>query len=121
MNLGNPIVHMEIPVTDLKKAKDWYSKLFGWKVDVMPEMGYALFDTGTPPGGGFNKVNKVNAGGCLFYISVGDIEKKLKEIERTGGKTVRAKIEIPQTGWNAAFTDIFGNELGLFTPMKKTS
>jgi len=36
--MGNPIVHMEIPVTDLNKAKGFYSKLFGWKVDAMPEM-----------------------------------------------------------------------------------
>jgi len=118
--MGNPIVHMEIPVTDLKKAKDWYSKLFGWKVDLFPEMNYALFDPGTPPGGGFNKVDKVKTGGCMFYISVDDIEKKLKEIESAGGKTVRKKTEIPQFGWDAAFIDVFGNELGLFTPIKRT-
>jgi len=117
--MGNPIVHMEIPVTDLKKAKEFYSKLFGWKVDLIPEMDYALFETGTPPGGGFTKVDKVKEGGCLFYISVDDIEKKLKEIEKAGGKTVRRKTEIPQFGWDATFKDTFGNVLGLFTPVKK--
>jgi len=118
--MGDPIVHIEIPVTDLKKAKDWYTKLFGWKVELIPKMNYALFDTGCPPGGGFNKVDKVKAGGCLLYICVDDIEKTLKAIEKAGGKTVYKKTEIPETGWNAVFTDIFGNELGLFTPMKKT-
>jgi len=119
-SVGNSIVHLEIPATDLNKAKEFYSKVFGWKVDLVPQMDYALFETGTLPGGGFNKVDKVKAGGCLFYISVDDIEKKLKEIEREGGKTVRTKTEIPQMGWNATFTDVFGNELGLFTPMKKS-
>jgi len=118
--VGNPIVHLEIPVTDLSKAREFYSKVFGWKVDLVPHMDYALFETGTPPGGGFNKVDKVKAGGCLFYISVVDIEQKLKEIERAGGKTVRKKTEIPQMGWDATFTDVFGNELGLFTPMQKS-
>jgi len=118
--MGNAIVHIEIPATDLKKAKEFYSKVFGWKVDVMPpEMGYALFETGAPPGGGFNKVDKVREGGCLFYICVDDIEKKLKEIEKAGGKTVEKKTEIPQTGWEAKFKDVFGNVLGLFTPVKK--
>jgi len=118
--MGNAIVHMEIPVTDLKKAQEFYSKLFGWKVEIMPpEMGYALFDTGTPPGGGFAKVENVKEGGCLLYIQVDDIETKLKEIEKAGGKTVRNKEEIPQTGWDATFKDVFGNVLGLFTPMKK--
>jgi len=117
--MGNPIVHMEIPANDLNKAKEFYSKLFGWKIDVMQEMDYALFDTGTPPGGGFNKVDKIKEGGCLLYIQVDDIEKKLREIEKAGGKTVRKKEEVPQFGWDAAFKDIFGNVLGLFTPMKK--
>lgn len=118
--MGNPIVHIEIPVTDLKKAKDWYSKVFGWKVDLIPEMNYALFDTGTPPGGGFNKSDKVEVGGCVFYICVDDIDNKLREIESAGGKTVVKKTEIPQFGWNAIFTDIFGNVLGLFTPIEKS-
>jgi len=121
MHVGNPIVHLEIPVLDLNKAREFYSKVFGWKVDLIPQMDYALFETGTPPSGGFNKVDKIKPGGCLFYISVDDIEKKLKEIEKAGGKTVRKKTEIPQMGWDATFTDIFGNELGLFTPMKKSS
>ena len=117
--MRNAIVHLEIPVTDLDKAKSFYSKLFGWKVDLMPEMDYALFDTGTPPNGGFNKVDKIGTGGCMLYIHVDDIEKKLKEIEKAGGKTVRKKTEIPQFGWNATFKDIFGNILGLFAPSMK--
>jgi len=117
--MGSTIVHFEIPVTDLNKAKEFYSKLFGWKIEVMPEMGYALIETGSPPGGGFNKVEKVKEGGCLLYIQVEDIEKKLKEIEKAGGKTVREKTEIPTFGWNSGFEDVFGNILGLFTPMKK--
>ncbi|WXG46960.1 MAG: VOC family protein [Candidatus Atabeyarchaeum deiterrae] len=117
--MGNAIVHFEIPVTDLEKAKTFYSKLFGWKVDLMPEANYALFDTGTPPNGGFNKVAKIGTGGCMMYIHADDIEKKLKEIEKAGGKTVMKKTEIPQFGWNASFKDIFGNVLGLFTPTMK--
>ncbi len=118
--MGDPIIHMEIPVTDLNKAKSFYSKVFGWNVDVIPEMNYALFDTGTPlPNGGFNKVDKIVTGGCLPYIRTDDIEKKLKEIEKAGGKSVTKKIEIPQFGWSATFKDIFGNILGLFTPNMK--
>jgi len=117
--VGNAIVHLEIPVTDLHKAESFYSKLFGWKVDLMPEMNYALFDTGTPPNGGFNKVDKVETGGCILYIHVDDIEKRLKEIVKAGGKTVMKKTEIPQFGWDATFKDIFGNILGLFTPTMK--
>jgi len=36
--MGNPIMHVEIPVTDLNKAKTFYPKLFRWKIDITPEM-----------------------------------------------------------------------------------
>jgi len=117
--MGNVIVHVEIPVTDLSRAKEFYSKLFGWNVNIIPQMSYALFETGSEPNGGFNKVNKVKAGGVVFYMGVDNIEKKLKEIERAGGKTLRKKTEVPGFGWNATFKDIFGNILGLFTQLKK--
>jgi predicted enzyme related to lactoylglutathione lyase len=30
--MGNPIAHVEIPVTNLEREKEFYSKVFGWKV-----------------------------------------------------------------------------------------
>ena len=44
---------------------------------------------------------------------------KLEEIEGAGGKIVREKSEIPNVGWMALFSDVFGNVLGLFKPMQK--
>ena len=70
--MGNPIVHIEIPVTDFNRAKTFYSKLFGWKVDIMPN-DYALFDPGTPPAGGFTKSLKVTTDGPLLHIQCDDI------------------------------------------------
>ena len=117
--MENTICHVEIPVTDLKKAKDFYSKVFRWKIEVMPEVNYATFETASPPGGGFNKVDIVKPGGVLFYITVEDIEKKLEEIEKAGGKALSGKNEIPNVGWMALFSDVFGNVLGLFKPMQE--
>jgi len=54
-----------------------------------------------------------------MHILVDNNEKRLKEIEKAGGKTVTKKTEIPQFGWYATFKDIFGNILGLFTPKMK--
>jgi len=115
--MANPIVHLEMPVTNLEKAKEFYSKVFGWK--IYEKAGFTLFETGTPIGGSFGKVDKAGAGGCLLYIAVNDIEEKLKEIEKAGGKIVRKKSEIPDEGWQATFKDIFGNVLYLFKPLKK--
>jgi len=58
-------------------------------------------------------------GDVVFYIGVDDVEKKLKEVEKAGGKTVKTKSEVPRFGWEALFKDVFGNILGLFTALKK--
>jgi hypothetical protein len=117
--MGDPIVHVEIPVTDLNRARTFYSKLFGWSVDITEDANYAVFDTGRPPNGGFSRILKAGESGILLHILVDDIDKKLKEIERAGGKTIREKREIPQIGWYAAFEDPFGNTLAIFTPKMK--
>lgn len=118
--MANGICHIEIPVTDLKKAKEFYSKLFGWTVPFIDEKaGYALFDTGTPPNGGFNKVDKVMPSQLNIYIMVDDIEKKLQEIKNAGGNPVEKTSEVQGFGWHAKFSDMFGNVLGLFKPLMK--
>jgi len=117
--MGNAIVHVEIPVTNLEKAKEFYSKVFGWK--IYEKSGFTLFESGAQIGGSFNKVDAVKGGGCLLYIAVDDIEKKLKEIEQAGGKILQRKTEIPDVGWDALFEDIFGNVFYLFTSRKKTT
>jgi hypothetical protein len=38
------IVHFEIPVDDLNRAKKFYSQLFGWKLQDMQGMDYAMID-----------------------------------------------------------------------------
>ena len=75
--------HIEIPTTDPKKSKDFYGKLFGWKMDEnMP--GYVMFSTGDSQGGGLTKESKPSENGVILYIEVEDIPKKLGEIEAAG-------------------------------------
>ncbi len=111
------IVHIEIPAPDLEKAAEFYSKLFGWKVEVTPEMDYAMWSAGEDAvGGGFSKQAKPSTEGALLHIGVDDIEAKLKEIETAGGKTLTPKTKISdEWGYYAEFLDIFGNKLGLWS------
>lgn len=111
------IVHIEIPAPDLEKAGEFYTKVFGWKVQMMPEMNYALW---SPPdegvGGGFSKEYAVNTEGILIHIGVDDIEAKLAEIEAAGGKTITPKTKISdEFGYFAEFSDISGNKIGLWS------
>jgi hypothetical protein len=114
----HPIVHVEFSAHDLEAARDFYSKLFDWKVQQMPEMNYATFDTGEGVGGGFNPVQENNpAGTVAVYVHSDDIDASLAKAEELGGKTLVPKSEIPGVGWFGFFSDPTGNMIGLFTEL----
>lgn len=113
------VVHIEFSAKDLEAARKFYRDLFGWKITVMPEMNYAMFETSDNSGGGLNPVSENNpAGTVIVYIGTDDIDASLAKIESLGGKTLTPKTEIPGMGWFALFSDPTGNMIGLFTGME---
>jgi len=109
------LVHIEFSANDLKAAEKFFSDVFGWKVQQMPEMNYAMYETGEGVGGGFNPVSDTNlAGTILPHIGTNDVNATLADIESHGGKTLVPKTEIPGMGWFAIFSDPTGNQIGLY-------
>jgi len=109
-------VHIEIPVRDLKRAKTFYGKVFGWTFrDVLRE--YVLFEIpGGGVGGGLFKVKKVPTRAAVnAYLEVEDIDAKLKEIKKARGKTLKPRTEIGggMGSW-ASFADNQGAVLFLW-------
>jgi predicted enzyme related to lactoylglutathione lyase len=54
----HPIVHIEFSTKDRKESGKFYNELFGWNVQQMPEMDYAMFESGEGVGGGLNPVTE---------------------------------------------------------------
>lgn len=114
----HPIVHVEISALDREAAGQFYADLFGWHVQQMPEMNYAMFsaeegDEG--PGGGFSPVSDDNpAGTVMFYIGTDDVDASLAKAEKLGGKALVPRTEIPGMGWFGVFSDPSGNKIGVF-------
>src|SRR5919204_616408 len=53
--MANPFVHVELHTGDVAKAKAFYTKLFGWKLEDMPMPGgdtYTMIQVGEGTGGG---------------------------------------------------------------------
>jgi predicted enzyme related to lactoylglutathione lyase len=114
------IVHIELSANNREKAAEFYSKLFGWEVQQIPEMNYATFSTTGDLGGGFNPVSEDNpAGTVIAYVNSEDIEADLTKIESLGGKRLVPKTEIPTVGWFAMFADPTGNKVGLLTALEE--
>ena len=112
------VVHIEIPASNVPGAAQFYEKLFGWKMETVPEFDYTMWADGGGYGGGFNKVSdQYPVGQILVYIDSDDIDADLEQVEKSGGVIVTPKSEIPGTGWYALFKDPTGNTLALYTSM----
>lgn len=119
------VVHFEVPADDEERARNFYSTVFGWDFQVLPpEMEYSLAmttpmnDKGVPlepgsiNGGIFRRGGDLKA--PVITIDVADIDAALEQIGRLGGATVRGRMEVPGSGWNAYFRDPEGNVMGLW-------
>jgi predicted enzyme related to lactoylglutathione lyase len=113
------IVHVEIPAANVEVSGKFYSELFGWKLQHVPEMNYTMWEAGEGDEyGGFPQVSDENpVGQVLVYIASDDIEADLQKVVELGGKILRPKDEIPGTGWFGIFQDLTGNVLALYTSM----
>ena len=118
------IVHFEIPADNLARAKKFYSTVFGWKMNEMPEMDYVLVHTVESDENGMPKEPGAINGGMLkredpvkspvVTISVKSIDEAAKTIEKNGGKIIRPKMPVGDMGFAAYFKDTEGNAVGLW-------
>ena len=90
---GHPIVHVEIPASDLKEASKFYTEVFGWQIDTSTMEEYPMFAAEGGPGGGFVKLGDMahSVGRPLLFIGTDDIDASLAAVEAHGGKTVMAR------------------------------
>lgn len=113
--MPNPVVHFEVTGKDGKKLQDFYSGVFGWKVNADNPLNYGTVDA-ADTGGGIGGGISAGDGGrnqVTFYVAVDDPQAYLNKIESKGGKTVVPLTEIPGTVKFAQFADPEGNIVGV--------
>ena len=123
--MGNPFVHVELNTTDLGKAKEFYRKLFDWKLEDTP-MGegssYTLIDVGQGTGGGMMKHPMPGAPSAwLAYVAVDDIGAATQKAKSLGASIAKDVTEIPGIGWFSIIVDPTGATLALWKQAKTAS
>lgn len=113
--MGAPIVHFEINAKDGKRAQEFYSKLFEWKIDANNPMNYGMVSTGKKTGinGGIGQVDASQQPLVTFYAEVADPQTYLDKAVGLGGRVVLPVTEIPNMVTFAQFADPEGNIIGL--------
>lgn len=112
--MASPVVHFEINGSDLEKMQGFYSSMFDWEIQAMPEMGYGMVagaDGGI--GGGLASAPGMSSS-VTVYVAVDDLQAHLDKAASLGGKVVQEVTEIPGAGVTVAmFADPDGNNIGL--------
>lgn len=111
--MSTGIVHFEIPADDPGELSKFYQDVFGWQTQKwdMPGGEYWLVSTvktnerGMPqqPGAINGAIAKRQAPNqtLINYISVPSVDEYMQKVQSQGGKSIHAKIAVPQMGISA--------------------
>jgi predicted enzyme related to lactoylglutathione lyase len=115
--MSNPFVHVELNTPDVNTAKQFYGKLFDWKLEDVP-MGpsgtYTMIKVGEGTGGGMMTPPNGGPNMWLAYILVDDIDASTKKAKSLGGQVMRDPTEIPGVGWFSIIKDPAGAMFALW-------
>jgi predicted enzyme related to lactoylglutathione lyase len=108
---GKP-VHVEIPVSDATRGREFWGSLLGWRFEEYEGSGYHMArvsdDSGVAlytPEDGSDSVR--------VYFDVDDIDAGAARARELGGRAGE-KMPVPSMGWFVHCTDPSGNEFGLW-------
>ncbi|ASJ92695.1 glyoxalase [Porphyrobacter sp. CACIAM 03H1] len=116
----NPVVHFEIPVTDIDRAVAFYEAVFAVKLERREVDGYAMAffprADGRPGASGAlaqGDVYKPTKDGAILYFDVPDIDAVVARAEARGGAVLYPKKDIGAAGFVAEIADSEGNRIAL--------
>jgi uncharacterized protein len=124
------VIHFEIHADDVDRAERFYTEVFGWTVQRYGgPMDYRLLTTGPDDRAGINGAilrrqgrspapgQPVSAYTCT--IAIDSIEETERAVPTAGGAQVLDRMEVPEVGQLAYFTDTEGNVFGALQPVSR--
>jgi predicted enzyme related to lactoylglutathione lyase len=113
------IVHFDIPVDSIDRAKIFYETLFDWRIEKVPgDMPYFLIETTDSDGsidiGGGMSEREENGQQITNFIGVPSIDDYIDNVELLGGEILQPKTPIAGYGYLAVCLDTENNTFGLW-------
>jgi predicted enzyme related to lactoylglutathione lyase len=110
------VVHFEINADDPERAAQFYTKVFGWKVEKWAgPLDYWLLMTGEGEPGIDGAVTKRGdpPETTVNTVDVPSVDKCVAKVKENGGAVIVPKMPVPGVGWLAYCKDTEGNTFGL--------
>ncbi len=113
MSAENQIDYIEIPVTDLLRAREFLSAMFGWEFQEWGD-DYASFRDGRLDGGLRRATEPAPATGVLLVFYSEDLERDVARVQELGGTISQETFAFPG-GRRFHFIDPVGTEYAMWT------
>lgn len=123
------VIHFEIHVDDVERAKTFYGEVFGWTFEDWSDyagMPYFGAVTGDADAMGINGAIMKRMGpapqpgqamnGFACTMGVDDFDTTAEKILRLGGTVALPKHALPGMAWQGYFLDTEGNVIGIHQP-----
>jgi hypothetical protein len=112
--------YLEIPVSDIERAVDFYEFVFGVELERVVVDGYEMANFPTLGDGKGADVTLAQGDvyipsktGAIVYFHVPDIDAVMSRAADRGAETLYAKKEVAPGTWVAEFEDSEGNRVAL--------
>lgn len=115
---------VDLSSTDAAGSREFYSKLFGWQVDVNPDPQYGGYGRATIDGKDAAGITPTQAPeqptAWNFYIHTDDVDATARAVEAAGGKMLMPPIDVPEQGRMGVFQDPTGAIISVWQPTNMT-
>lgn len=117
--MNNPVQWFEIAATDIERAKDFYTKVFGLEFQLIEMPGSKMYMFGSSDKVGSSGClvtsaeNKPSTDGTIVYFACEDCGTEAAKVDAAGGKLIVPKTDIGEFGFFAHFIDTEGNRVGM--------
>jgi predicted enzyme related to lactoylglutathione lyase len=120
--VANAPVWVDLSSTDAAKSRDYYSKLFGWKVEVAPDPdagGYALAKLNGKDVAGIGPAQTPDGPSAwMVYIGTKDADETVRKVEAAGGTVIAPPFDVLKSGRMAVFQDPAGAFISAWQPLE---
>ncbi|MDH4054861.1 MAG: VOC family protein [Gammaproteobacteria bacterium] len=113
MRAENRIDYVEIPVTDLKKARDFFAAFFGWSFQEWGD-DYMSFNDGRLDGGFRRAAETAPSTGVLVVFYSEDLKRDFNRVQELGA-TISEPIFAFPGGRRFHFVDPTGTEYAIWS------
>jgi predicted enzyme related to lactoylglutathione lyase len=109
---GGRVVWHDLMTTDIDKASEFYSQLFGWQLNDVDMGGgtYKMIQSGETNIGGLVSLDEAHGAPShwVAYVTVDDVDAAVQRANAQGGETLVPTTPIPEVGKFAIIKDPSG-------------